>query len=174
VPVRAFSPANEASFYVSMSPDRASGFPRGNSSTWPSRTELSRPSWLGNGPSQRNSNKRLLMNGNVIRVPAWSLKDQFSKGSEAWKEQSDPIFRFWAEGDWWASRSLVSVPAGISATKRRCISISRLEQSSSQAGGYGFLRRVLRPPGNFTHIRWERYPLGNDGAEHRAFTRLIQ
>jgi hypothetical protein len=22
-------------------------------------------------------------------------------GSEAWKEQSDPIFRFWAEGDWW-------------------------------------------------------------------------
>src|ERR1700693_6266622 len=41
------------------------------------------------------------MNGNVIRVPARSLKDQFSRSSEAWKEQSDPIFRFWAEGDWW-------------------------------------------------------------------------
>ena len=41
------------------------------------------------------------MNGNVIRVPARSLKEQFSKRSEAWKEQSDPIFRFWAEGDWW-------------------------------------------------------------------------
>src|ERR1700688_3837147 len=41
------------------------------------------------------------MNGNVIRVPARSLKEQFSKSSEAWKEQSDPIFRFWAEGDWW-------------------------------------------------------------------------
>ena len=41
------------------------------------------------------------MNGNVIRVPARSLKEQFSKRSEAWKEQFDPIFRFWAEGDWW-------------------------------------------------------------------------
>ena len=41
------------------------------------------------------------MNGNVMRVPARSLKEQFSRGSEAWKEQSDPIFRFWAEGDWW-------------------------------------------------------------------------
>jgi hypothetical protein len=30
-----------------------------------------------------------------------SISEQFSKGSEAWKEQSDPIFRFWAEGDWW-------------------------------------------------------------------------
>ena len=36
-----------------------------------------------------------------MRVPARSLKEQFSRGSEAWKEQSDPIFRFWAEGDWW-------------------------------------------------------------------------
>jgi hypothetical protein len=26
---------------------------------------------------------------------------EFHRGSEAWKEQSDPIFRFWAEGDWW-------------------------------------------------------------------------
>ena len=41
------------------------------------------------------------MSDNVIRVPARSLKEQFSRGSEAWKEQSDPIFRFWAEGDWW-------------------------------------------------------------------------
>jgi hypothetical protein len=41
------------------------------------------------------------MNGNVIRVPARSLKEQFSRSLEAWKEQSDPIFRFWAEGDWW-------------------------------------------------------------------------
>jgi hypothetical protein len=41
------------------------------------------------------------MNDNVMRVPARSLKQQFSKGSEAWKEQSDTIFRFWTEGDWW-------------------------------------------------------------------------
>jgi hypothetical protein len=41
------------------------------------------------------------MSDNVVRVPARSLKEQFSRGSEAWKEQSDPIFRFWADGDWW-------------------------------------------------------------------------
>jgi hypothetical protein len=41
------------------------------------------------------------MNDNVTRNRARSLKEQFSKGSEAWKEQSDPIFRFWAEEDWW-------------------------------------------------------------------------
>jgi hypothetical protein len=40
------------------------------------------------------------MSDNVVWVPSRSLKEQFSRGSEAWKEQSDPIFRFWAEGDW--------------------------------------------------------------------------
>jgi len=30
-----------------------------------------------------------------------SLKEQFSRASEAWKEQSEPIFRFWADGDCW-------------------------------------------------------------------------
>src|ERR1700726_915462 len=41
------------------------------------------------------------MSDNVIRVPARSLKEHFSRGSEAWKEQSDPNFRFWNDGDWW-------------------------------------------------------------------------
>jgi hypothetical protein len=41
------------------------------------------------------------MNGSVIRESSRSLKEQFSSISEAWKEQSDPIFRFWAAGDWW-------------------------------------------------------------------------
>src|ERR1700738_3996968 len=41
------------------------------------------------------------MSDNVIRAPARSSKEQFSKGSEARKEQSDPIFRFSTEGDWW-------------------------------------------------------------------------
>jgi hypothetical protein len=41
------------------------------------------------------------MSDNEIRVPGRSLKEQFSKGSDAWKERSDPIFRFWTEGDWW-------------------------------------------------------------------------
>jgi hypothetical protein len=41
------------------------------------------------------------MDDDVKRPPARSLKEQFSRGSEAWKDQSDPIFRFWAEGDLW-------------------------------------------------------------------------
>ena len=41
------------------------------------------------------------MRDNLIRVPIRSLKEQFSRGSDAWKEQSDPIFRFWVDGDWW-------------------------------------------------------------------------
>jgi hypothetical protein len=41
------------------------------------------------------------MRDNLIPVSTKSLKEQFSRGSNAWKEQSDPIFRFWADGDWW-------------------------------------------------------------------------
>jgi hypothetical protein len=41
------------------------------------------------------------MSDNLVRLPARSLKEQFSKGSVAWKEQSDAIFQFWTEGDWW-------------------------------------------------------------------------
>jgi hypothetical protein len=36
-----------------------------------------------------------------MRLPARSLKDQFSRSSETWKEQSDPPFRFCVERDWW-------------------------------------------------------------------------
>ena len=62
------------------------------------------------------------MNAGAVTV----AEEQFSKGSDAWKEQSDPIFRFWTEGTGGAFRSLVSAPAGISATKRHCVSIGRL------------------------------------------------
>jgi hypothetical protein len=41
------------------------------------------------------------VNDKGVPVPARSLREQFSRSSEAWKEQSDAIFRFWAEGDWW-------------------------------------------------------------------------
>ena len=34
-------------------------------------------------------------------MPTLLLKGQFSRGSEAWKKQSDTIFRFWTEGDSW-------------------------------------------------------------------------
>ena len=49
----------------------------------------------------RSKNEKELKSDNIIRGPPRSLKEQFSRISEAWKEQSDPIFRFWAEGDWW-------------------------------------------------------------------------
>jgi len=55
----------------------------------------------GSGQKRRRNNKRELMNDNVMRVPARSLKEQFSRGSEAWKEQADTIFRFSTQGDWW-------------------------------------------------------------------------
>jgi hypothetical protein len=38
------------------------------------------------------------MNGNAIGRRARSLKEQFSRSSEAWKEQPDPIFRFLGRG----------------------------------------------------------------------------
>ena len=38
--------------------------------------------------------KRLSLFGELLSLA-------FSRGSEAWKEQSQPIFRFWAEADWW-------------------------------------------------------------------------
>src|SRR6266436_698932 len=83
------------------SPDRTSGYPLGSSPRGPIGTELLRSSWIGSGQKQRRNNKRELMSDNVMRLPARSLKEQFSRGSEAWKEQSDQIFRFWTEGDWW-------------------------------------------------------------------------
>ena len=55
----------------------------------------------GSEQRYRWNNQRKLMSDNVMRVPSRSLKEQFSKGSEAWEEQSDPIFRFWTERDCW-------------------------------------------------------------------------
>jgi hypothetical protein len=75
--------------------------------------------------------RRGLISDDLTPMPAGSLKEQFSKGSEAWKEQSDLIFRFSTEGDWWASPTSASAPAGISATKGRCVSIGPLEPSLS-------------------------------------------
>jgi hypothetical protein len=48
-----------------------------------------------------DADQGIRLNDSVIREPARSLKEQFSRSSEAWKEQSDPVFRFWAVGDWW-------------------------------------------------------------------------
>jgi hypothetical protein len=106
-----------------LSPERASGFPLGNSSTLTeqNRTSNQKRNWIGNWPSQSNGNKRKLMSDNVMRMPSRSLKEHFSKGSDAWKEHSDPIFRFWTEETGGAFRSLVSAPAGISATKGHCV-----------------------------------------------------
>src|ERR1700730_434020 len=83
------------------SPGRTSGYPLGRSPRGPIGTKLLRSSWIGSGQKQRRNNKRELMSDNVMRMPARSLKEQFSRGSEAWKEQSDPIFRVLAGGNWW-------------------------------------------------------------------------
>ena len=72
------------------------------------------------------------MSDKVMLVPARSLKEQFSRSSEAWKEQSDPVFGFGQTETGGASRSLVSAPAGISATKKHSVFIGRLGPSSSQ------------------------------------------
>src|SRR5271169_6149393 len=56
---------------------------------------------MGGGRKNRRDNERKIMTDNGLRASVRSLKEQFSRGSEAWKEQSDPIFRFLAEGDWW-------------------------------------------------------------------------
>jgi hypothetical protein len=52
-------------------------------------------------PEPRKQQQEMPMNGSVIREPSRTLKEQFSRSSQAWKEQSDPVFRFWARGDWW-------------------------------------------------------------------------
>jgi hypothetical protein len=41
------------------------------------------------------------MNGSVIREPSRSLKEQFSRSSEAWKEQSGSDLSVLGRGDWW-------------------------------------------------------------------------
>jgi ATP-dependent exoDNAse (exonuclease V) alpha subunit len=108
VPVRAFSQANEAQFYVSMSRARfamhvftdskvalrdAVTRPSKRLSSWELlnlaekdralKAELDR----GSGRKHRQGNERKLMSDNGLRAPSRSLKEQFSRGSEAWKEQ---------------------------------------------------------------------------------------
>jgi hypothetical protein len=46
---------------------------------------------IDSGLKNKRGNKKKLMSDDVIRITARSLKEQFSRGSEAWKEQSDPI-----------------------------------------------------------------------------------
>src|SRR5262249_39998278 len=80
---------------------QAGGFPFGSSGLLLRKSGRCNSSWIGNEQGRRKKSKRWSMRDNLIRVPTRSLKEQFSRGSDAWKEQSDPIFRFWADGDWW-------------------------------------------------------------------------
>ena len=72
------------------------------------------------------------MNGSVIREPSRSLKEQFSRSSEAWKEQSDPIFRFWAEGDWWGFPFFSLSASRYFGENKHSVSIGLLRLSSLQ------------------------------------------
>ena len=105
------------------------------------------------------------MNGNVIREPSRSLKEQFSRSSEAWKEQSDPIFGFGHRETGGASRSLVSAQAGISATKRRMSLLAARDRRHCRSEGTAFLRRVLAHRATSLKSDGKDIALGDDCAE---------
>jgi hypothetical protein len=112
------------------------------------------------------------MSDDVIRVPARSLKEQFSRGSEAWKEQSDPIFRFWTEGDWWGFPFFsLSASRYFGDKGTLCLYWPLGTVVITGPKALDFLRRLLRPPGNITQVRRERHPVGDNAVELRAFAR---
>jgi hypothetical protein len=178
VPVRAFSQANEAQFYVSMSRAR-SVMHLFTDSKVALRDAVTRPSkrlssWelldaankdralkaeLGRQRVKaQKEDKRELMSDNVIRVPARSLKEQFSRGSEAWKEQSDPIFRFSTEGDWWGFPFFsLSASRYFGDKEILCLYWHAWNARHHRSEGAGFLRWVLCPPGNVSQGGWKGY-----------------
>ena len=104
------------------------------------------------------------MNGSVIREPSRSLKEQFSRSSEAWKEQSDPIFRFWAEGDWWGFPFFsLSASRYFGDKETLCLYwplgtvFAAWDRRHCRSQGARLLRWVLRPPGNVSQGRWKRH-----------------
>jgi hypothetical protein len=91
------------------------------------------------------------MNDSVLRVPPRLLKEQFSRVSDAWKEQSDPIFRFWVEGDWWGFPFFSLSASRYFGDKDTLFSLlAAWKRRNHRSEGAGFLRWVLRPPGNLS------------------------
>src|ERR1700738_5189330 len=89
------------------------------------------------------------MSDNVIRAPARSSKEQFSKGSEAWKEQSDPIFRFSTEGDWWGFPFFsLSASRYFGDKETLCLYWPLGTVVITGAESAEFLRRILCSPGD--------------------------
>ena len=81
-------------------PGRANDSRRGNWLNQPIGTERSSRRWKGSERKHRSMSK--LMNDNLGFQPTRSLKQQFSRPSEVWKEHAEPVFRFWTAGDCWA------------------------------------------------------------------------
>ena len=121
--------------------------PPGSSSRGPKGIELSRPCWIGSRRRHKRNNKREITSDDVMRVPARPLKEQFSRGSEAWKEQSDPIFRFWTEGDWWGFPFFSLNASRYFARKKRYVSIGRSEPCSSRVQRCWISTAVFAPTG---------------------------
>src|ERR1700674_3056966 len=73
--------------------------------------------------------------------------------------KSSPIrsFGFGQRETGGASRSLVSAPAGISATKKHAVLLAAWDRRHCRSEGARFLRWVLRPPGNVSKGRWKRH-----------------
>jgi hypothetical protein len=110
------------------------------------------------------------MSGNVIRVPARSLKEQFSRGSEAWQEQSDPIFRFWTEGDWWGFPFFsVSASRYFGDKETLCLYWPLGTVVITGPKALDFYAEFCAHRATSVKIGWERHLLGNVGAELRAF-----
>jgi hypothetical protein len=98
------------------------------------------------------------MNGSVIQEPSRSLKEQFSRSSEAWKEQSDPIFRFWAQGDWWGFPFFSLSARRYFGEKENTLSLlASCDRRHRRSKGARFLRCVLRPSGNVSQGRWKQH-----------------
>ena len=107
---------------------------------------------------RRRNNETEVMNDNVTRVSVRSLKEQFSRGSEAWREQSDPIFRFLAEGDWWGFPFFsLSASRYFGDKEILCLYWHAWNARHHRSEGAGFLRWVLFPKGNVSQSRWSRH-----------------
>ena len=96
------------------------------------------------------------MDDDVKRPPVRSLKEQFSRGSEAWKDQSDPIFRFWAEGDLWGFPFFSLSASRYFGDKETLCLIGRLGPSSSRVRRCSISTLGFVPTGQRASRRMEK------------------
>jgi hypothetical protein len=114
------------------------------------------------------------MNGSVIREPSRSLKEQFSRSSEAWKKQSDPIFRFWAEGDWGFSFFSLSASRYFGEKETLCLYWPLATVVIAGPKVLNFYAVFCAHRATSLKCDGKDIPLGDDGAELRSFARRFR